>query len=105
MNTIGYEVTLQVDADIADDYLAWLRRHVQAMLRLPGFLDARVAERVDPAPAPGERVFCCLYRLRDRAALEAYLREHALRMRADGERRFGGRFLASRRVLETLADY
>lgn len=39
------------------------------------------------------------YVLRDAAALDAYLHEHAPRMRADGVARFGDRFRASRRVL------
>ena len=36
-------------------------------------------------------------------ALQAYLRDHAPRMREDGLARFGGRFRAQRRVLHTLA--
>ena len=49
------------------------------------------------------RAFCVQYRLRDAAALEHYLQEHAPRMRADGEARFGGRFSASRRILQPFA--
>ena len=45
---------------------------------------------------------CVQYTLRDRASLDAYLRDHAPRMRAEGEARFGGRFRASRRVLECV---
>jgi hypothetical protein len=40
--------------------------------------------------------------LRDRAALDDYLREHAPRMRAEGIARFGDRFRAERRVLVPL---
>lgn len=105
MSTVAYEVNLRVQAGIADEYLAWLRAHVREMLDLPGFLDARVSEQREPAPDAGERVFCCLYRLRDQAVLDAYLAEHAPRMRAVGERRFGGRFSASRRILVSLGDY
>jgi hypothetical protein len=39
------------------------------------------------------------YRLRDAAALDAYLERHAARMRAEAIERFGARFSASRRVL------
>ncbi len=100
-----YEVTLRVDAAIAADYRAWLDHHVRQMLALPGFLDARVSRVDEPAPGAGEVVFCCHYRLRDAAALDDYLREHAARMRADGVARFGDRFSASRRVLAVLGDY
>ena len=101
--TVLYEVTLRVASGIADAVGDWLQAHVAEMVTLPGFLDARVARLREPAE-PDAVVFCCLYRLRDAAALDAYLREHAPRMREDGLRRFPGGFTASRRVLDLLDD-
>ena len=102
-----YEVTLHAHADIADAYLAWLREHVAAMLALQGFegaeLDALEGESAAAAAsAAGERGWCVRYRLRDRAALDAYLRDHAPRMRAEGIARFGDAFRAERRILIPL---
>ena len=105
MSTVLYEVTLRVQRAVADDYRAWLDRHMREMLALPGFLDARLSRQDEPAPGADEVVFCCHYRLRDATALADYLREHAARMRADGVARFGDRFSASRRVLSVLGDY
>ena len=102
MSTAGevlYEVTLDVDAGIEAEYRAWLHDHVAQMLALPGFVDARTAEVVEPAPAPGRVVFCMHYRLRGMAALQADFDHHAAAMRGDGAVRFGDRFHASRRVL------
>lgn len=96
---VVYEVNLDVDAAIAGAYRAWLDAHVAAMLALPGFVGARVLDVVDPPPAPGRAAWCVHYALRDDAALDAYLREHAPRMREEGLQRFGDRFRASRRVL------
>ena len=98
---VVYEVNLQVDAAIAGDYRLWLATHIGEMLALPGFTGARWFEVTDPV-APGEASFCVHYELADPAALAAYLRDHAERMRADGLRLFGGRFRASRRVLQAL---
>lgn len=95
---IEYEVTLMVDADIADAYEAWLQDHIREMLALPGFLDAELAELIEPQ-SPGRRGWCTRYRLVDEAALADYLRDHAAAMRADGVARFGDRFQAQRRVL------
>lgn len=100
-----YEVNVELDAGIADAYRAWLDAHVRGILALPGFLGAGVMEVVDPAPAPGSIALCVRYRLRDDAALEAYLRDHAPRLRAEGVARFGERFRAWRRILHPLADY
>ena len=98
-----YEVNLSVEHAIADDFRAWLIAHVQDMLELPGFTDARILEVLDIEDA-GRVVFRTHYTLPDQAALDTYLREHAARMRAAGVVRFGDRFSASRHVLRDLGD-
>lgn len=99
---VVYEVTLDLDGAIADEYLQWLRAHIAEICALPGFLGADLHGTLEPSPPDGRVGLCVQYRLRDQAALEDYLREHAPRLRADGMARFGGRFNASRRVLRTL---
>lgn len=97
-----YEVSLDVDAAVAAEFLVWLRAHIGEICALPGFLGADLHEVDEPAPASGRLALCVRYRLRDAAALEAYLRDHAPRMRADGLARFEGRFGASRRAMRVL---
>lgn len=97
--SIVYEVTLDIDAAIANEYRAWLNRHTGELLALPGFLDARILDLLEPA-APGRIGLCVQYTLRDRAAYEGYLRDHAERVRANGIARFGDRFTATRRLLQ-----
>ena len=99
---ILYEVNLEIDAAIAADYRRWLREHMREILALPGFVSAELLEPIEPAPDTARPALCVQYRLRDDAALAAYLREHAPRLRADGEARFGGRFSARRRVLRLV---
>jgi quinol monooxygenase YgiN len=101
---VVYEVTLRVEAGIADEFRLWLDAHIAQMLALPGFASARLMQQMQPEDA-GNVVFCCHYLLRDEAALDDYLREHAARMRADGQARFGGQFSAGRRVLALQADF
>ena len=100
MSEVVYEVNIDLDAGIEAEYRAWLHGHVAEILALPGFIDARVLDVVDPPPAPGRVAICTHYRLRDEAALQAYFDQHAPRLRADGIARFGGKFAASRRVLQ-----
>lgn len=94
---ILYEVRLDVDAAIADAYQCWLEAHVREILALPGFVSADML--TEPRP-PGRVGWCVHYWLRDQAALDAYLRDHAARLRADGLARFPGKFNGERRVLE-----
>lgn len=95
---VTYEVNLQVDAAIEGEYRAWLRDHVRELLALPGFVDATLYDVREPVE-PGRIGLCVHYRLRDGAALDAYLLQDAPRMREAGISRFGDRFAASRRVL------
>ncbi|HET7307798.1 MAG TPA: DUF4286 family protein [Gammaproteobacteria bacterium] len=97
-----YEVTLTADAAIAADFDAWLARHVEDMVHLPGFLDADI-ERADP-PDATHVMRVARYRVESRAALEHYFAEYAAGMRAAGIDRFGDRFSAARRVLEPAGD-
>lgn len=94
-----YEVNIEVDASAHDEYRVWLRGHIAEILALPGFTGAKVFEVLDPPASAGRIALCVQYALKDQAALDDYLREHAPRLRADGMARFGGRFQASRRVL------
>jgi quinol monooxygenase YgiN len=98
---IIYEVNLTVDPDIADEYAAWLRPHIAHILEIDGFLGAEWLDR-DTADENGdsEKVrWSIQYRLRDRAALEAYQRDHAPPLIREGQVRFGGHFTTTRRVL------
>ena len=99
---IIYEVNLAVDRAILEDWVPWLTHHVSEMLLIEGFEGARVYRDVEAGTAERD-AFCCHYELASRAALDRYLAEDAPRMRADGQQRFGGRFSASRRILEPLA--
>lgn len=96
---VVYEVDLVVDAAIAEAFRAWLPGHVAELLALPGFESAQLFSVEEPAPAAGTLGLCVQYRLRDRDALDAYLRDQAGPMRAAAVARFGDRLRATRRVL------
>lgn len=98
---IVYTVELEMDAALRDEYIAWLDGHVREMLALPGFTGAEVLVRTEPPPPAGRFVVGAHYRLRDRAAFDGYIANHAARMRAAGFARFGERVRASRQVFES----
>lgn len=94
-----YEVDIDIDAVIESDYRAWLAAHVAEILSLDGFTGATMSDVLDPPPPPGRVHLCVQYRLADAASLDAYLRDHAPRLRAQGIARFGDAMRATRRVL------
>jgi len=96
-----YEVNLRVDAGIAEEFDAWLTPHVAEMLTFPGFEKARRWVRLDPPEAEAPSVWWTVhYEVDSMASLQAYFDGPAARMRGDGLTRFGGRFDATRRILE-----
>ena len=99
---IIYEVNLTVEPDVADEYAAWLRPHIARILEIDGFLGAEWLERdtaTDGSDA-GKVRWTIHYRLRDRAALEVYQRDHAPALIREGLDKFGEHLTATRRVLE-----
>ena len=103
---IIYEVNLTVDPDSADEYAAWLRPHVAHILEIDGFLGAEWLERdtaSDGSDADKIR-WAIHYRLRDRAALKAYQRDHAPALISEGLDKFGEHLTATRRVLQPAGN-
>jgi hypothetical protein len=98
-----YEVDLDVDARIAGPFDTWLRDHIADLLQLEGFQSAEILAPESDSPDRVRRTVH--YRLRDQVALDAYLRDHAPRMRAQGIERFGDRYTARRRVLQHREEF
>lgn len=96
-----YEVNLEIEPEVADEFKIWLHSHISEMLALPGFVSARGFKRQpDEEGCAGIPLLLTVhYTLESREALEKYFKEHAPRMREDGMKRFGGNFKASRRIL------
>ncbi|MEY2920110.1 MAG: hypothetical protein RL261_1415 [Pseudomonadota bacterium] len=102
--TVLYEVNLEADAAIEGPFDTWLRDHIADVLQFDGFLSAEILDD-ESVPPPGRIRRTVQYRLRDRTALETYLREHAPRMRSQGVEKFGDRYTSERRVLAHREEF
>ena len=96
-----YEVNLSVNSAVSDAYSQWLRLHIEEILGLDGFVDAKWY-KVENEPQEEKVNFCVHYGLQDREALDAYFENHAPRLREDGLRRFPNQFTAHRRIMHLL---
>ena len=94
-----YEVNIQIEPSVAEEYLTWLRPHVQHMLQIDGFHSAEIFTLEKESDRAG---FVVHYHVRDKGALENYFLRHASAMRAEGIQKFGGKFSVERRVLERM---
>jgi hypothetical protein len=102
--TVLYEIDYAVDAAIEAEFDTWLRDHTADVLQFDGFLSAEILDDESVAP-PGRVRRIVQYRLRNRAALEAYVRDHAPRLRLQGVEKFGDRYTVERRVLAHREEF
>jgi len=101
-----YEVNLTIQNPIYNDYLEWLKPHIQEILHFKGFTKAEiVADFEKDAAEPDFKHITVHYRLTDRESLQDYFDNHATKMREDGKKRFGEHFSAQRRVLTSLHSF
>ena len=91
---IFYEVVATVEPGIRAAYLDWLSPHMAELLHIDGFVSGEVFINSE-----NNCEITSVYRLRDMAAMTAYLEGPAKAMRAGGAARFGDKLQARRRIL------
>ena len=95
---ILYEVNLAISNDIFDEYMVWLRPHIQEMLRFQGFIKADIYTNTEQQE--GDTKVVASYYVDNEENLHSYIDEMSASMRADGIKRFGDKCVATRRVLK-----
>lgn len=93
-----YEVNLDVDHDVFNDYYSWLMEHAKEILKFDGFQKAEIGliEQQDEQAKKKIRVSYTIASYHD---LQTYLTQHATKMRAEAINKFGNKFSANRRVI------
>ncbi len=92
-----YEVTINVDREIVDQFDSWLAHHIREMLQISGIFHAEVFEQEDDNQGRARRI--TQYYFVSDIDLEQYLAGPAEAMRQSAIDRFEDRFEAARRVL------
>lgn len=100
---ILYEVNLSISNEIADDYMTWLKPHIQAMLKFEGFIKAELYQNTEQED--GKTNVVASYYVDNEHNLQAYISEMSADMRADGIKRFGDKCVATRRILKLTDTY
>ena len=98
---IVYNVTINVDADVAEEWLRWMKEvHIPDVMATGLFLDNRIMRIL--AEEEGGLSYAIQYTCADMATYERYKSEHAPRLQAETQRKYGGRFAAFRTLLEVV---
>ena len=92
-----YEVNLTIDNEVIDEFDVWLKKHVDEMLAIPGFISASTAVIENDDENTKQRSVQFL--LSNQQDLDAYFENDAERMRAIALDKFSNKMTALRRVL------
>ena len=99
-----YNVTVNVDESIHDDWLNWIKEHIPQVLGTGKFEKATLT-KVLVEEELGGHTYSIQYRSYSREALDAYYKEDADKLRQDGLKRFADKILAFRTELQIVDEY
>lgn len=99
---IIYNVTLKVEADIADEWVQWMKtEHMPDLLATGLFVECQLCQLLDQDEADGI-TYSAQYKCKGMDEYNNYIDNHAQGMRDKAFSRFGGKFIAFRSVMEVL---
>lgn len=99
---IIYNVTVQVEASIAKEWLAWLvGEHIPEILRTGCFTDFRVVRLLEVDEEEGP-TYAVQYHAQNRSDYDRYMHLHAPLMQQKSFARWGNRFIAFRSLMEVV---
>ena len=97
-----YNVTIKVEAAIAESWLAWLKgEHIPEVLATGCFRAHRVVRLLEVDDSEGP-TFAIQYEAAGRDDYHRYIEHHATRLRDRSFQKWGHRFIAFRSVMEVV---
>ena len=99
MSAIIYNVTIKVEAGIADSWLQWMTEvHIPEVLSTQCFTDHRILRLLEVDESEGP-TYAIQYMAASMADFNRYIEKHAEGMRKKTYDRWGDRFIAFRSVM------
>lgn len=100
---IIYNVTLNIDKSIHDEWLEWIKEHIPQVLATGKFKEAKLT-KVLVADNESD-TYSVQYRAHSREALDSYYANYADNLKQDGLKRFADKMLSFRTELEVVDEY
>ena len=100
---IIYNVTLNIDKSVHQEWLEWVKEHIPQVLATGKFKEAKLTKVL--VEDNESKTYSIQYRAHSREALETYYTEHSERLKQEGLKRFGDKVLSFRTELELIDEY
>ncbi len=99
---ILYNVTVKVIAEIQQDWLDWMRTvHIPDVMNTGLFSSYKICKILHDEPDGGV-TYAIQYFCKDRKDFEHYQKEHAKALQADHTKRYDGKYVAFRTLMEVV---
>ncbi|MGB1312397.1 MAG: DUF4286 family protein [Bizionia paragorgiae] len=99
-----YNVTINIDNSVHDEWLKWIKEHIPQVLATGKFSEARFT-KVLVEEEMGGQTYSIQYRSYSRAALDAFYKEDDEKLQIEGLQKFADKMLAFRTELEIIDVY
>lgn len=101
---IIYNVTVNVDESVHQEWLKWIKEHIPQVLATGKFTEAKFT-KVLVEEEMGGTTYSVQYRAKSREALDSYYKHDAEGLRSEGLSKFADKVLAFRTELEIIDEY
>jgi len=101
---IIYNVTINVDESIHQEWFNWIQIHIPKVLSTGKFIEAKLT-KVLVEEDMGGVTYSVQYRAKSREDLDRYYKEDADKLRQEGLSKFADKMLAFRTELEIIDEY
>lgn len=99
---IIYNVTIQIEKDIAEDWLGWMKEvHIPDVMATGMFESFQISRIIKDSPEGIN--YAVQYICQDMKTLHQYQIKHAQKLQADHTERYQGKFVAFRTLMEIVA--
>lgn len=101
---IIYNVTVNIDESIHQEWLSWIKNHIPKVLATGKFKEAKLT-KVLVEEEMGGVTYSIQYRAKSREDLDHYYKFNAEKLKSEGLLKFGDKMLAFRTELEIIDEY
>ncbi|OIQ29311.1 MAG: hypothetical protein BM564_06325 [Bacteroidetes bacterium MedPE-SWsnd-G2] len=99
-----YNVTVNIEKSVKDEWLKWIKHHIAVVLATGHFTEAKFSEVITDEEVHGY-TYSIQYRAKTREDLDNYYKNHAERLRKDALEKFADKALAFRTELRIIDEF
>ena len=98
-----YNITINVEESIHDEWLIWMEKHITDVLNTGKFVAAKLTEVMVNEEAG--KTYSVQYSANSKEDLELYYKEDAEQLRLDSYKKFGDKMVAFRTELRLVKEF